>query len=159
MTIAEIITADRAQIIEGVASKKRALEKLSDILGNATPYVSHTEIFTALVGREKLGSTGIGDGVGIPHGRLKGLEECVGAMVRLDKGVDFEAPDDAPVDLLFGLLVPQESTEEHLQILRNLAEMFSQADCLKALRDATDGQTLLKALLEFDQLGQDDQTS
>ncbi len=156
MSIAEIITSDRAQILEDVTSKKRALERLSDILGEATPYVSNNEIFTALVGREKLGSTGIGDGVGIPHGRLKGLNECVGAMVRLDKGIDFEAPDEASVDILFGLLVPQESTEDHLKILRNLAEIFSEADCLKRLRAAASGQDLLDALLEFDQVSQAD---
>ena len=156
MSIAEIITPERALILEDVTSKKRALEKLSDILGEATPYVSNNEIFTALVGREKLGSTGIGDGVAIPHGRLKGADECVGAMIRLDKGIDFEASDDAPVDILFGLLVPQESTEEHLQILRNLAELFSDSDCLERLRKATSGQELVDALLEFDQVAQSD---
>ena len=156
MSIAEIITPDRAQVLTDVTSKKRALETLSDILGEATPYVSNNEIFTALIGREKLGSTGIGDGVGIPHGRLKGLEECVGAMVRLDQGIDFEAPDDAPVDILFGLLVPQESTEEHLKILRNLAELFSDGDCLKKLRSAANGKELVDALVEFDQVAQSD---
>lgn len=154
MSIAEIINADRCQIIDDVASKKRALQKLSEILGEATPYVGDKEIFTALIGREKLGSTGIGDGVGIPHGRLKGLDECVGAMIRLSEATDFEAPDNQPTDILFGLLVPQESTEEHLQILRSLAEIFSQSECLKQLRAATDGQAMLDALLEYESVVQ-----
>lgn len=154
MSIAEIITAERAQILTDVSSKKRAMERLSEILGQAAPYVSNSEIFTALIGREKLGSTGIGDGVGIPHGRLKGVDECLGAMIRIDQGIDFEAPDDAPVDILFGLLVPQESTEEHLKILRNLAELFSQTDCLQRLRDAADGQALVDTLVEFEQVEQ-----
>lgn len=154
MSIAEILSADRARITNNIASKKRALETLSEILSEATPYASNNEIFTALVGREKLGSTGIGDGVGIPHGRLKGIDECVGAMIRLDKGIDFEAPDDTPVDILFGLLVPQESTEEHLKILRALAEMFSNSSCLEKLREARDGEAMVNCLLEFDNVTQ-----
>lgn len=150
MSIAEIIDAQRCQIVTDIASKKRALQKLSEILGEATPYVNESEIFTALIGREKLGSTGIGDGVGIPHGRLKGLKECIGAMIRLGQAVDFEAPDEQPTDILFGLLVPQESTEEHLNILRNLAEVFSQPECLKRLRASSDGQAMLDVLLEYD---------
>ena len=150
MSIAEIITADRAQLVDDVSSKKRALQRLSEILGEATPYASDSEIFTALVGREKLGSTGIGDGVGIPHGRLKGVDECVGAMLALNQGVDFEANDEAPVDILFGLLVPQESTEAHLQILRKLAEIFSSSSCLQKLRGATDGKQLVEILLDYD---------
>lgn len=150
MSIAEIINAERCQIVEDIVSKKRALQKLSEILGEATPYVSDSEIFTALIGREKLGSTGIGDGVGIPHGRLKGLEQCVGAMIRLGQGVDFEAPDEQPTDILFGLLVPQESTEEHLKTLRTLAEVFSQPECLQRLRDSSDGQAMLDVVLEYE---------
>ena len=154
MNIADIIHPDRVRTASDVKSKKRALEELSAMLGQATPYVSEKEIFTALIGREKLGSTGIGDGVGIPHGRLKGVDECVGAMLRLDAGVDFEAADEAPVDLVFGLLVPQESTEEHLVILRNLAEMFSDTACLQRLREAADGEALHAALLEAERAPQ-----
>lgn len=154
MTIADIIQPDRVRIVADVQSKKRALERLSEILAEATPYLTATEIFTGLIAREKLGSTGIGDGVAIPHGRLKGLDECVGAMIRLREGVDFEAPDDRPVDLMFGLLVPQDSTETHLKILRALAEMFSGEDHVARLRAAEDDRTLYDLLLECDPIAE-----
>lgn len=155
MNLADIITADRTRIVADVASKKRALESLSEILAEATPYLTATEIFTALVSREKLGSTGLGDGVAIPHGRLKGLDECVGAMIRLPaEGVDFEAPDSKPVDLMFGLLVPQDSTEAHLNILRGLAEMLTEDDRLTRLRTAADERALYQAMLENDAIAQ-----
>lgn len=154
MTIADIIHPDRVRVVADVQSKKRALERLSEILAEATPYLTATEIFTGLVAREKLGSTGIGDGVAIPHGRLKGLDECVGAMIRLPQGVDFEASDDRPVDMLFGLLVPQESTEAHLRILKALAEMFADEDCLNRLRAAEDDKALHALLLDYDPIAQ-----
>lgn len=154
MTIADIIHPDRIRVVADIQSKKRALESLSEMLAEATPYLTGTEIFTALVAREKLGSTGIGDGVAIPHGRLKGLDECVGAMIRLPKGVDFEAPDEQPVDLLFGLLVPQDSTETHLKILKALAEMFSDEECLKRLRAAEGDRALHDLLLDYDPIAQ-----
>lgn len=155
MNLADIITAERTQIVADVTSKKRALERLSEILANATPYLTDSEIFSALVSREKLGSTGLGDGVAIPHGRLKGLDECVGAMIRLPAdGVDFEAPDNKPVDILFGLLVPQDSTEAHLDILRGLAEMFTQDDQVSRLRAADDDRALHDVLLANDPIAQ-----
>lgn len=156
MNIADIITPERALVLGDIASKKRALERLSEILGDAAPYVTDNEIFSALIGREKLGSTGIGDGVAIPHGRLKGLDECIGAMIRLPQGIDFEAPDGQSVDLLFGLLVPQDSTETHLKILRALAEMFTDEDCLTRLRSAEDHQALYELLLDYDPIAQAD---
>lgn len=154
MTIADFIHPDRVRVVTDVQSKKRALERLSEILAEATPYLTETEIFTGLIAREKLGSTGIGDGVAIPHGRLKGLDECVGAMIRLPEGVDFEAPDDRPVDLIFGLLVPQDSTETHLKILRALAEMFSDEACLERLRAAGDDEGLHALLLDCDPIAE-----
>lgn len=154
MTIADLIHPDRIRVVTDIRSKKRALEHLSEILSEATPYLTGTEIFTALIAREKLGSTGIGDGVAIPHGRLKGLDECVGAMIRLPEGVDFEAPDDAPVDLIFGLLVPRDSTETHLKILRALAEMFAEESCLERLRAAEDDEALHALLLDYDPIAE-----
>lgn len=154
MTIADIIHPDRVRIVTDVQSKKRALERLSEILAEDTPYLTATEIFTALIAREKLGSTGIGDGVAIPHGRLKGLDRCVGAMTLLREGVDFEAPDDRPVDLMFGLLVPQDSTEAHLKILRALAEMFSDNNCLERLRASEDDAALHALLLDYDPIAE-----
>jgi len=156
MNIAEIITPERALVAADIRSKKRALEVLAEALSEATPYLTATEIFTSLVGREKLGSTGLGDGVAIPHGRMKGVEECVGAMLRIPDGVDFAAPDDYPVDLIFALLVPQDSTEDHLQILRRLAETFTDESSLTRLREAEDGKAMYDCLVELDPIAASD---
>ncbi len=150
MNIADIVAPERVRLAEDVQSKKRALEQLSEILTEGTPYLTASEIFNGLIAREKLGSTGIGDGVAIPHARMKGTDECTGAFIRLPQPVDFEASDDQPVDLIFGLLVPEQSTEAHLNMLRALAEMFSDAQCLSELREAGDDKTLHDHLLRHD---------
>lgn len=146
MNISEIITAERIDTGNEVKSKKRVLEEVSSLLAEGTPYLTAAEIFTSLVNREKLGTTALGDGVAIPHGRLKGVEQAIGALLRLEDGVDFEANDGRPADLIFGLIVPEESTEEHLNILRGLAEMFTSdefCDKLRKAKEPTDLYTLL----------------
>lgn len=136
MNIADLITKDRVQAVAELKSKKRALEALSDLLSQATPYLTETEVLSSLINREKLGSTGLGQGVAIPHGRVHGLDDTVGAFMRLDEGIDYESSDGGQVDLIFGLLVPEECTEEHLQVLARLAEMFTDDDFCTRLRRA-----------------------
>ena len=102
-------------------------------------------MFDSLFAREKLGSTGLGQGVAIPHGRIKGLKEALGAFVRLAQPVPFDAPDGGPVTLVFVLLVPEKATEKHLQILSELAQMFSD----KALREAMSRAPDAAALYEL----------
>lgn len=150
MNIADIVAPDRVRLADDVQSKKRALEQLAEILTQGTPYLTAGDIFTGLIGREKLGSTGVGHGVAIPHTRLKGTDDCIGAFMRLPQPVEFEANDEQPVDLIFGLLVPEEATDEHLNLLRRLAELFSQEQTLADLRDAGDDQALHQALLAHD---------
>ena len=93
-------------------------------------------VFDSLFARERLGSTGLGQGVAIPHGRIKGLKDALGAFLRLAQPVPFDAPDGKPVSLVFVLLVPEKATEKHLQILSELAQMFSD----RALREAMVGR-------------------
>ena len=93
-------------------------------------------MFESLFAREKLGSTGLGRGIAIPHGRIKGLRHASGAFLRLTTPVPFDSPDGAPVSLLFVLLVPEQATEQHLQILSELAERFSDRACRDALLQA-----------------------
>lgn len=150
MNIADIVAPDRVQLAADVQSKKRALEQLADILAEGTPYLTAADVFNGLIGREKLGSTGVGDGVAIPHARLKGIDDCIGAFMRLPQGVDFEATDEAPVDLIFGLLVPEGATDEHLKLLRQLAEIFSEAETLSDLRETGNDASLYRALLDHD---------
>ncbi|HET7315160.1 PTS sugar transporter subunit IIA [Salinisphaera sp.] len=150
MNIADIVAPERVRLAADVQSKKRALEQLADILADGTPYLTAADVFNGLIGREKLGSTGVGDGVAIPHARLKGIDDCIGAFIRLPQGVDFEATDEQPVDLIFGMLVPEEATDEHLKLLRQLAEIFSAGETRSDLRDAGDDRELHRALLDHD---------
>ena len=146
MKLSEILSADRVSHGASVTSKKKALEELSALLSKGTGTLSSAEVFTSLTGREKLGSTGLGHGVAIPHGRVAGVETSVGAFMRLKQAVDYDAHDGNPVDLVFGLLVPQSATEAHLKHLAAIAEMFSDEDFCAKLRSASDDKTLYSLL-------------
>ena len=149
MNIADLISKDRVQAVTELSSKKRTLEELSAALARAAPFLTDADVFASLVSREKLGSTGLGQGVAIPHGRMRALNESVGAFLRLGQGIDFEASDGGPVDLIFGLLVPEDTTEEHLQILAGLAEMFTDDDFCRRLRAADDDEALYELLAAY----------
>jgi PTS system nitrogen regulatory IIA component len=124
-----------------VSSKKRLFEQVGLMFENHNG-IARSLVFDSLFARERLGSTGLGQGVAIPHGRIKGLKDALGAFVRLAQPVPFDAPDPKPVTLLFVLLVPEQATEKHLQILSELAQMFSD----RALRDAMTGAADAAAL-------------
>lgn len=152
MKIADIISAERVQLSAEIRSKKRALEQLAEILAEGTPYLTAADVFNGLIGRERIGSTGVGAGVAIPHARLKGLDDCIGGLIRLPTGVNFDATDGQPVDLIFGLLVPEQATDEHLKLLRQLAEIFSDDETLSELHRAADGADLYRTLLNYDSI-------
>jgi len=124
-----------------VSSKKRLFEQAGLLFENHHG-VARSQVFDSLFAREKLGSTGLGQGVAIPHGRIKGLKEAQGAFLRLAQPVPFEAPDGAPVSLVFVLLVPEKATEKHLQILSELAQMFSDKALREAMMQAADAAAL-----------------
>lgn len=113
-----------------VSSKKRVFEQVG-LLAENDYQIARSKVTDSLFDREKLGSTGLGQGVAIPHGRIKGLKEAVGIFVRLKAPIPFDAPDGKPVQLLFVLLVPDHASELHLQILGELAELF----CSRTLRE------------------------
>lgn len=136
MEISEILSSDRVLCDVTVNSKKAALEKLAGLIASAIPEVTQTEVFESLVARERLGSTGLGHGIALPHGRRKGGAQTIAAFLRLQTGIQYDAVDQKPVDLLFALLVPEASTEEHLKILARLATMFSDAGLVEAIRSA-----------------------
>lgn len=142
MQIAEFISPERVVRQPKVASKKRALEVVSGLIAGAQPNLVEMEIFDCFLSRERLGSTGIGHGVAIPHGRLKSVTHPIGAFIALEKGVDFDAMDGAPVDLVCALIVPIESTEEHLQILASLAALFSDGRLRDNMRRAASAEEL-----------------
>jgi PTS system nitrogen regulatory IIA component len=130
MQIADLLTPERVSASLPAVSKKRVLEKMSDLLGADASGAGAPAVFQSLIERERLGSTGIGEGVALPHGRMKGLKHPLGAFARLEQAIDYEALDRKPVRLVFALIVPQEATGEHLQILARLAATFND----KALR-------------------------
>lgn len=136
MKIAEILSPDRVVLGKTFTSKKKALEELAQLLSRGTPGVMAPDILASLANREKLGSTGLGHGVAIPHGRMPGISDSVGAFIKLEHPLDYEAHDGHPVDLAFGLLVPQGANETHLKHLATIAEMFSDEAFCKQLREA-----------------------
>ncbi|MFA5676934.1 MAG: PTS IIA-like nitrogen regulatory protein PtsN [Pseudomonas sp.] len=132
--------------VEG-GSKKRVLELIGKLISQHTQLDADT-IYESLIAREKLGSTGFGNGIAIPHCRLEGCTEAIGALLQLDNRIDFDSLDGEPVDLIFVLLVPHEATEQHLQILKVLAEKLDQDDVREALRQAPDAQTLYRVMVD-----------
>lgn len=147
--LSKLLTLSRISCDTHATSKKRALEQLSGLLAEGQSDLSQKGIFDSLIARERLGSTGFGHGVAIPHGRVGGNEASLGALVRLDQPIDFDAADQQQVDLLFALLVPEHSTDEHLQILASLAEMFSDPMMLKRLREAETPQAILNEVADW----------
>jgi len=117
--IAKILPSDHIVLDLDVASKKRVFEQVGILFENSHG-IARSEVFDSLFAREKLGSTGLGQGVAIPHGRAKGLKEAAGAFVRLKTPIPFDAPDGKPVQNLFVLLVPEQATDLHLQVLKAL---------------------------------------
>lgn len=146
MQLTDILSLSRITCDSQASSKKRVLEQLSDLIANDQVELSRVEIFDSLLARERLGSTGLGHGIAIPHGRVSNSERALGAIIKLREGIDYEAIDHQPVDLVFALLVPEKSTEEHLQLLAQLAEMFSNREVVEQLRQADSPADLLDTI-------------
>jgi nitrogen PTS system EIIA component len=136
MKIFELLSAQNIAANVSSDSKKSALQYLCTLATHASSAVTAKEALNALTEREKLGSTAIGHGVALPHARLAGLNQPLGALIHLAKPINFDSPDDEPVDLLFALLMPSESTSEHLKLLSELAELFSIKSYREQLRCA-----------------------
>ena len=131
-----------------VSSKKRLFEQIGLLFEN-TRQIPRARVFDSLFEREKLGSTGLGYGVAIPHGRIKTLKDPMCAFVRTAAPIAFESPDGQPVTLVFTMLVPEHATEAHLEILSELAQMFSDADLRQALSSTPDIQAAHRLITEW----------
>jgi PTS system nitrogen regulatory IIA component len=131
-----------------VSSKKRLFEQVGLLFENSRQ-IPRARVFDALFDREKLGSTGLGYGVAVPHGRVRAIKEPVCAFVRTAAPVPFESPDGAPVSLVFAMLVPEHATEAHLEILSELAQMFSDASLRDALAATADIQAAHRLITEW----------
>ena len=146
LTINSILTPQLTLCRVNGTSKKRILEYIAEEVAGEYPGLDETQIFNNLVARERLGSTGIGQGIAIPHCRLEGCNRVVGALVTLEEGVSFDAIDNQPVDLLFTLIVPREATSEHLELLSQLAEQFNDRSFCDALRACSTSDELYQKM-------------
>lgn len=146
LTIADILVPERVKLDLECSSKKRALELASQIIAGAQEGLESWAIFDTLLARERLGSTGVGRGIAIPHGKLANLQAPVGAFMRLDSGIDFDSPDGVPVSLLFTILVPEGGEEAHLAILGQLARRFSDPEFCTAIRQAQNSEVAFSLL-------------
>ena len=149
MNISELVTPERVVCSDEISSKKRALELLGELIAQAQPDIDTDAVFDTLLSRERLGSTGLGNGVALPHGRLAQSDHAIGAFIKLEQGIDFDAIDQQPVSLVFALLVPEHFTDEHLKILAYLADMFSNSDFCTRLRNADSDQSLYQHLISW----------
>ncbi|WP_148717204.1 PTS IIA-like nitrogen regulatory protein PtsN [Chitinolyticbacter meiyuanensis] len=147
--ISKILPAGNVFLDMDVGSKKRVFEQVGILFENSHG-IARSVIFDSLFAREKLGSTGLGQGVAIPHGRIKGLKEATGAFVRLKAPIPFDAPDGKPVSLIFVLLVPANATDLHLQILSELAQLFSDKAVRDELAQAPDVDAAFKLIAHWE---------
>lgn len=145
-----ILTPARSRSQVPGNSKKRIFEEVADLLVADQPGLDAADIITSLLAREKLGSTGLGRGIAIPHCRLEGCEQPLGVLMSLATPTDFDAPDDEPVDLLCVLVVPGEAHQEHLEILATLAGLFRQEALCNALRACDSGEELFNVIADWE---------
>lgn len=145
--IAKLLRPSRIALDLDVASKKRLFEQIGLIFENAQQ-ISHSVVFDSLFNRERFGSTGLGYGVAIPHGRMKGLREATAVFVRTLTPIPFESPDGLPVNLIFVVLVPDHANEQHLQILSELAQLFSDKSVRESLATCRDVDEAHRILTE-----------
>jgi PTS system nitrogen regulatory IIA component len=148
MQLMDVLARDRVVSDLRAPSKKRLLERAARLLAGEGAAALERAAFEALVAREHLGSTGLGQGVAIPHGRVSADSSPTAAFLRLKHPVEFDAPDGEPVDLVLALMVPEHFTDQHLSLLAQVAELFSRADVVAELRDAPDSQALYRVLAE-----------
>lgn len=147
MNIAEVLTPERTCCNMPGISKKRVLEYISTFLAEKTDFINADTVYQGLLTRERLGSTAIGEGIAIPHCRLPGCKKITGVLLKLETPVDFDANDDAEVDLIFALVVPDEQNDEHLQALASIAELMQSDAVRQKLRNCSSNDTLYQTAI------------
>jgi PTS system nitrogen regulatory IIA component len=146
--LSAILPSAQALVQVDVTSKKRAFEEAGLLFENLHG-LNRALVADSLFARERLGSTGLGHGVAIPHGRIKGMKSPLAAVFRLTQPIGFDSPDEQPVCLLFFLLVPEASTQKHLEILSEIAEMLSDSGFRERLKQSSDAQDLHKLIVAW----------
>ncbi|EGQ7641032.1 PTS IIA-like nitrogen regulatory protein PtsN [Vibrio cholerae] len=146
MQLSEVLSLDCTKSAVQCSSKKRALEIISEIAALRTGQ-NATELFECMLSREKMGSTGIGNGIAIPHARMSDSENAVAVLLQCEEPIEFDSIDNRPVDLLFALLVPEDQCKEHLKTLACMAERLNDKQILKQLRNAASDQELYNIMV------------
>ena len=150
MTISALLSPQSIFIDTEVTSKKKLLELIANIVADHSQ-LSESAIYNNLLNRERLGSTGLGQGFAVPHARVDDLDKTIGCFFRLKGAVNFDAPDNLPVDLVFTIIIPEEATEEHLLILSSLASIFSHEDVCDAIRSAGSREEIAQIIQSAEQ--------
>ncbi len=148
MLLEQIIKPDSVLCNAQARSKKHCLEILSELLVRSVPEISSEDIFERLVERERLGCTGLDQGVAFPHCRVEGLDSTIAALIRLSEPVDFDSPDGELVDLVFGLMVPEKINESHQANIRSIADLLRDQTLRQKMRDATSSNELYDSLID-----------
>ena len=146
--LASILPVANVLVDVEATSKKRAFEQVGMLFENHHS-IARATVTDNLFARERLGSTGLGHGVAIPHGRIKGLKNPLAAVLRVSQAIPFDAPDDEPVSLLIFLLVPEAATQRHLEILSEIAELLSDRDLRERLKTAETAAALHKLIADW----------
>lgn len=147
--IAQLLPEANIALDLEATSKKRLFEQVGQLF-EAHDQISHSVVFDSLFARERLGSTGLGQQVAIPHGRIKGLREPIAAFIRLADPIPFDAPDGKPVAILVFLMVPEQATQAHLEILSELAQMLSDPTFRESLVSTPDATSVHRLLVDWE---------
>ena len=147
MDIQDILSTDRILTSLEAGSKKHALQALSGEAANQTGVAGH-EIFDVLLERERLGTTGVGSGVAIPHGKMQKLERLIGCFAKLENPIDFDSVDGEPVDLIFLLLAPEAAGADHLKALARISRVLRNARKCDMLRSANTREKIFSLLTQ-----------
>ena len=150
MTISALLSPQSIFLDTEITSKKKLLELIANIVADRTQ-LSESAIYNNLLNRERLGSTGLGQGFAVPHARLENLDHTMGFFFRLKDAVNFESPDNQPVDLVFTIIIPEQATEEHLIILSSLAGIFSRPEVCEAIRSAASKEEIAQIIESAEQ--------
>ena len=147
MYLKSILTLDCTQCAVLFNSKKRILQHISQLAHQKYPELSSQDILDSLLVREKLGSTGIGNGIALPHGRLKGIDKSMAIFLITDKPFNYDAIDNKPVDIFCGVLIPEQHSQEHLSTLSDIAKLLSNKGLVKQLRQCQTNETLYELIM------------
>jgi len=150
MMIQDILTSGRTLSGVSATSKKKVLELVAERVSDSVPTVNVAELFDALIARERLGTTGLGKGIAIPHCRLSSCTEPTGLFFRMDQPVDFDSVDRLPVDLIFALIVPDGDHQQHLELLKELAARLGDEAFVRALREAHSAAEMFELFRDYE---------